>query len=54
MGITNTNMKYKLKITFKDNTVEEYFTNHLNVENILPSEYLKDIKTINIHDYENN
>ena len=54
MGDTNHNMKYKLEITFKDNTKEEYFTNHLNVEYILPSEHLKDIKTINIHDYDLN
>lgn len=54
MGITNTNMKYKLEITFKDNTTEEYYSNHLNVEYILPNEHLKDIKTINIHDYDLN
>ena len=45
-------MKYKLDITFKDNTSEVYFTNHLNIENILPNEHLNDIKTINILDYE--
>ena len=54
MGNTNTNMKYKLEVTFKDNTTEEYFTNHLNVEYILPSEHLNDITTINITHYENN
>jgi hypothetical protein len=45
-------MKYKLDIEFKDNTSEVYFTNHLNVENVLPSEHYKDIKTINIIHYE--
>ena len=54
MGNTNHNMKYKLEVTFKDNTTEEYFTNHLNVEYILPIEHLKDITTINIIHYENN
>ena len=47
-------MKYKLKITFKDNTTEKYYSNHLNIEYILPKKYLNDIKTINIHDYDLN
>ena len=44
--------KYHLLITFNDGEQEEYFTNHLNVEYILPNEHLKDIKTINIYNYE--
>ena len=54
MDNTNHNMKYKLEVTFKDNTTEEYFTNHLNVEYILPSEHLNNIKTINITHYDLN
>jgi hypothetical protein len=45
-------MKYKLEIIFKDNTKEKYFTNHLNVEDLMSSEHLKDIKTINVINYD--
>ena len=41
--------KYHLIIIFNDGEQEEYFTNHLNIENLMSSKYLKDIKTININ-----
>ena len=46
-------MKYKLQITFKDNTTEEYYSNHLNINGLMSSEHVKDINTINIIHYEN-
>ena len=41
-------MKYKIKITFKDNDIEYYFSQHTDVSKLLPHYYLKDIRLIEI------
>jgi len=38
--------KYHLLITFNDGEREEYFTNHLNIENLMNSEHLELINEI--------
>ncbi len=38
--------KYHLLIPYNDGKREEYFTNHLNIENLMNSEHLKLINEI--------
>ena len=41
-------MKYTLKITFKNDDIEHYFSQHTDVSKLLPHYYLKDIRQIEV------
>ena len=41
-------MKYEIKITFKNDDIERYYSQHTDVSRLLPHYYLKDIRSIEI------